>query len=110
MKLSELNQLHFEPVASQKFPCLQLAYKAAEMGGVAPAVLNGANEVVVESYLKEQIHFLDIARIIEKTIEQFSALKQNSNQVSSFLKEIKTIDDALNADNWGRQTAKSFLN
>lgn len=110
LKMSELTKLHFEPVASAKFPCLQLACQVAEVGGAAPAVLNGANEVAVDYYLKEQIHFLDIARIIEKTIEQFAALQQNSNETPSFLQEIRTIDDALDADNWGRQTAKSYLN
>ena len=51
-----------------RFPCLRLAYEALNMGGTAPAILNAANEIVVEAFLAEQIGFMDIPHTIEKVL------------------------------------------
>lgn len=107
LKLAEWGKLHFEPVPQEKFPCLGLALQAAQAGGAAPAVLNGANEAVVAAYLAGQIHFLEIAQILANTLEQFYA--QQNSQADSYLTQIKTIEDALCADQWGRTTANSLL-
>ena len=53
------------------FRCLSLAYKALEIGGTMTTVLNGANEVAVRRFLDNDIKFLEIAEIIEKTIKEF---------------------------------------
>ena len=53
-----------------RFPCLKLAYRALEMGGTAPAVLNGANEAAVRAFLDKRIGFGDIPTIIEHTISR----------------------------------------
>lgn len=58
----------FEPDRS-KFQCLQLAFDALSLGGTAPAVLNAANEVAVESFLDKKIAFQKIPELIERSIE-----------------------------------------
>ena len=61
-------QLTFEKPDRAVFKNLDLAFKAMEMGGTAACILNAANEVSVEAFLKDQIQFLDIAEINEKTM------------------------------------------
>ena len=60
--------LHFEAPDLERFPCLRLAREAGEAGGSAPIVLNAANEVAVASLLAEQLQYLDIARVIERSL------------------------------------------
>ncbi|MBF0287354.1 MAG: 1-deoxy-D-xylulose-5-phosphate reductoisomerase [SAR324 cluster bacterium] len=110
MKMTELGKLHFEPVDWKKFPCLQLAISAANLGGAAPAVLNGANEAVVAAYLEERIHFLEIAGILEKVLDQLCRFQETGKNNIPFLHHIETIDDALKADHWGRSAAHSLIN
>lgn len=65
--------LTFEPIDHDRFPCLQLAIDAGEAGGFAPAVLNAANEVAVERFLKREIGYIEIARVVEKSLERIQA-------------------------------------
>ena len=67
----KISQLTFEEPDFIKFPCLQLAYKALEEGAGAPAILNAANEIAVEAFLKERIRFVDIPRILASVLEHF---------------------------------------
>ena len=108
LKMADLGALHFEPVPPEKFPCLRLALQAAQWGGAAPAVLNGANEAVVAAYLAGNIQFLDISQILTKTLQHFYA-QPHPQTAGSFLTHIETIDDALHADQWGRTVAQSLL-
>lgn len=62
-------QLDFYPVDFDKFPCLKLAINAAKEGGYAPAILNAANEIAVNRFLKKEIRYIDISLIIEKSLE-----------------------------------------
>lgn len=59
------HELTFAPVDYEKFPCLKLAINAIEEGGVAPAVLNAANEVAVKRFLDREINYIDIPKIVE---------------------------------------------
>jgi 1-deoxy-D-xylulose-5-phosphate reductoisomerase len=61
-------QLTFEKPDRAVFKNLDLAFKAMEMGGTAACILNAANEVSVDAFLKDQIQFLEIAEINEKTM------------------------------------------
>jgi 1-deoxy-D-xylulose-5-phosphate reductoisomerase len=61
-------QLTFEAPSRDVFRNLGLAYDAMDTGGTAACILNAANEVAVEAYLNDQIHFTDIARINEATL------------------------------------------
>lgn len=70
----------------ERYPCLRLAYRALELSGTAPAILNAANEVCVAAFLNEQIKFTDIPKIIEKALDEF-AIIQNPD-----------LDGIINAD------------
>jgi 1-deoxy-D-xylulose-5-phosphate reductoisomerase len=65
LNLTEIGRLNFEKPDLEKFPCLALAFEAIKRGGNAPCAMNSANEVAVAAYLKGQIAFYDIARIVE---------------------------------------------
>lgn len=71
-------QLTFEAPNRDVFRNLGLAYDAMDTGGTAACILNAANEVAVEAYLNDQIHFTDIARINEATL---NAVQSQSNPV-----------------------------
>ena len=64
------SQLTFERPDTEKFPLLAYAYEAMKTGGNMPCILNAANEVAVSAFLAGQIGFLDIAALIEKTMEK----------------------------------------
>lgn len=70
--------LEFLPVDKDTFGCLQLAYDAMEMGGNAPCVINAANEIAVENFLKEKISFLDISRYINDAVSNISYIAKPS--------------------------------
>ncbi len=61
-------QLTFEEPDFDKFRCLAIAYDALRKGGNAAAIINAANEIAVDAFLKEKIGFLDIANLVEKAI------------------------------------------
>jgi 1-deoxy-D-xylulose-5-phosphate reductoisomerase len=82
----EAFQLNFEPVDYDRFPCLRLALEAGRDGGLAPAILNAANEVAVSRFLKEEISYIQIADIIE------SSLAQLNNSGPLTLESLKKID------------------
>ena len=64
----ELGSLTFERPDTSTFPCLNLAYEASNIGGTMPAVLNAANEVAVELFLKSSLSFTDIPRMVEEAM------------------------------------------
>jgi 1-deoxy-D-xylulose-5-phosphate reductoisomerase len=66
--VAALGQLNFEPPDFQRFPCLRLAYEAAEIGGAHPIALNAADEVAVEAFLERAIPFSAIPRTIERVL------------------------------------------
>lgn len=68
LNLTSVSALNFAAPDRDAFPCLDLAYRAIEAGGDAPARLNAANEVAVEAFLQHRIGFLDIARTIETVL------------------------------------------
>jgi 1-deoxy-D-xylulose-5-phosphate reductoisomerase len=67
--LAALGQLNFEPPDFERFPCLRLAYQAAESGGAACIALNAADEVAVHAFLEGTIPFTSIPRTIEQVLE-----------------------------------------
>jgi 1-deoxy-D-xylulose-5-phosphate reductoisomerase len=68
----DLKRLDFSPPDLGKFPCLRLAYEAAEAGGAKTIALNAADEVAVAAFLKREIGFNDISKVIERTISETS--------------------------------------
>jgi 1-deoxy-D-xylulose-5-phosphate reductoisomerase len=93
----KLSGLTFHHPDTAAFPCLLLAYAAAEKGGTMLAVLNAANEVAVHAFLDGLIGFTDIPAIINKVM--------NSHEV----KEARQIDIVLEADRWARIKAAEVL-
>ncbi len=68
LNLFEIARLDFEQPDFERFPCLRLAFDAVTAGGIAPAVLNAANEVAVDAFLAGRLAFTDIPRVIENTL------------------------------------------
>jgi 1-deoxy-D-xylulose-5-phosphate reductoisomerase len=81
-----------------KFECLKLAYKAIELGGAYPAILNAANEVAVHFFLKEKIAFNQIPECID---EALSAIIPEDNP---------QIEDIIELDRKTREFTNNFIN
>ena len=69
LDLVAVGALTFEPVDEETFGCVRLAREAAKAGGTATCTLNAANEVAVHAFLQGRLRFLDIAAVIEETLE-----------------------------------------
>jgi 1-deoxy-D-xylulose-5-phosphate reductoisomerase len=89
--------LTFEQPDMEVFKNLKLAYQALEAGGNAPCVLNGANEIVVEAFLNDQVGFLEMSDIIEETLCQVKSQKTLS------------LEDYLQYDLESRTVARSLI-
>ncbi|MEC9069528.1 MAG: 1-deoxy-D-xylulose-5-phosphate reductoisomerase [SAR324 cluster bacterium] len=110
----DLNALHFEAIDSQRFPCLALSIKAAKQGGGAPAVLNGANEEVVAAFLNEEIRFVDISKSLSTVMDKLDETLHYTepeclDEIPNFLLQIKSLEDAVQADEWGRKQVGKVL-
>jgi len=93
----KLKELHFQAPDFKRFPCLRLAYQAARELGTTPAVLNAANEVSVEEFLKKRLRFISISGVIEKVLER------HRNKTNPDLNDIRQ------ADIWARSEARSII-
>ena len=91
LELEKVGPLSFEKPDLKRFKCLALALKAAAAGGSMPAVLNGANEIAVDAFLKEKIGFLDIPKLIEQTMAAHTT------------HSIDRIESVMDADRWARE-------
>ena len=69
LDIHNLSKLEFLKPDREKFRCLDLAYRALHTGGTAPAVMNAANEVAVDAFLKKDLAFHEIAQVIESVLE-----------------------------------------
>jgi 1-deoxy-D-xylulose-5-phosphate reductoisomerase len=95
--LAALRHLDFEQPDFERFPCLRLAFEAAEKGGAHCIALNAADEVAVEAFLAHRIPFMGIPRTIERVL----AATPEAHPA--------TIAEVLAADRQARQTASSLL-
>ena len=86
-EVEDLASLTFEKPKRDLFPCLDLAYRALSEGGTAACVLNAANEVAVGRFLKREIRFTDIPRVIEALLEKLPVRNANSLEI------LRAIDD-----------------
>jgi len=98
LDLLQFNRLDFEKPDMENFRNLALAFEAMEKGGNMPCILNAANEVAVEAFLKNQIGFLDIPKIIENCMSKSSFIQKND------------LNDYVETDRLGRAKAKEFIN
>jgi 1-deoxy-D-xylulose-5-phosphate reductoisomerase len=95
LDLVELGALTFEAPDLDAFPCLRLAREAAEAGGTAPCVLNAANEVAVHAFLRGELAFTGIARVIESTLSELPA------------RPVRHFSDLYEADAQAREVARA---
>jgi 1-deoxy-D-xylulose-5-phosphate reductoisomerase len=70
LDLIAAGSLHFQAPDVRWFPCLELGRAALEQGGVMPCALNAADEVAVEAFLRGELRFSDIPRVIEKVMRE----------------------------------------
>jgi 1-deoxy-D-xylulose-5-phosphate reductoisomerase len=91
--LAEIGRLDFEEPDTDRFPALNLARRAGEVGGTLPAVLNAANEIAVEAFCAGEISFAEITTSVARSMDAHELVAHPS------LKEI------LAADAWARESA-----
>ncbi len=90
--ISDLRQLDFCPPDLEKFPCLHLAYEAADAGGAKTIALNAADEVAVAAFLDRSIGFSDIPKVISSVLKETTATKPESiNMVLAFDREARSL-------------------
>ncbi len=89
----KLKQFNFEKPDTRRFPCLALAYRSAKELGTSPCVLNAANEVSVEEFLKRRLGFASIPCVIEKVLDKHRNIRQPN------------LEDIRQADVWARDEA-----
>ncbi len=94
---TSIKELYFEKPDTSKFPSLEFAFEACKQGGTLPAVMNAANEIAVNNFLKQKINFPDIFKIIRKTME----LHKNIHNPE--------LSDIIDADIWARQISQSLI-
>lgn len=97
LDLTALSGLTFMAPDYQRFPALKLAYDALAAGESMPAVMNAANEVAVEAFLKGKIGFTDIATSIARTMDNHEP------------RSIATVEDVLSFDLWARGKTRELL-
>ena len=91
--LVKLGSLTFESPDEDRFPSLKLARRAGETGGTLPAVLNAANEVAVEAFLKKKINFPQITEAVRRVMDAHTVVLH------------PTLEKLLEADAWARAEA-----
>lgn len=93
----KLKELSFQEPDFKKFPCLGLAYRAAQALGTLPAVLNAANEACVDAFLSQRLKFISIPNIIEKVMDKHRNIRNPD------------LGDILQADQWARLEAYRLM-
>jgi len=98
LDLVKLGSLTFEPPDYEKFPCLLMAKEVAESDTTLPCVLNAANEVIVDSFLKDLLPFKQIPKLLEAVLSLHRAVKNPG------------LGDIFEADAWARSEASRLVN
>jgi 1-deoxy-D-xylulose-5-phosphate reductoisomerase len=94
LDLSALATLNFEEPDRERFPCIDLAYRALKAGGTLPTALNAANEEAVKAFIEERIRLTDIPRVIAQVMDR---------HVSQAALDLETV---LAADQAARELAQ----
>ena len=97
LDLFEIAQLDFMPPDEISFPCLRLAKEAFAAGGTMPAVLNAANEVAVDAFLRQELSFTAIPDLIEQVMKRHA------------VQQIEQLQTVLDADRWARNCAQQLM-
>ncbi|MBI4186834.1 MAG: 1-deoxy-D-xylulose-5-phosphate reductoisomerase [Chloroflexi bacterium] len=94
---STITSLTFEPPDLGLFSCLRLAIEAGRSGGTFPAVLCASDEVAVELFLSRRIRFVDIAGLVERTLERHRSIVHPG------------LEEIMAADTWARERVKQLI-
>ena len=97
LDLAKIAKLNFESLDQDQFPCVRLAYDAMASGGTATAVLNGANEVAVDAFLREELPFSSIPDVIEFALKEIHP------------SPVHQLDDVLRSDRDAREAARDWI-
>jgi 1-deoxy-D-xylulose-5-phosphate reductoisomerase len=97
----DVGRLDFMSPDRDKFPCIGLAYRAIELGGTAPAVVNAADEIAVAAFLEGRISFTGIPRLIQAALD---AREQHTP-----VENAEPIDTIFQADLWARSFARNWV-
>jgi len=98
LDIFEVAKLDFEKPDFERFPCLAMAYEALKIGGIATTALNAANEIAVDAFLNKTLAFTNIAKVIEKTLENTKNMTPDN------------LQDILQADSEARCISKEWVN
>jgi len=93
LNLVRAKALHFEAPDLGRYPCLRLALESGAKGGTWPAVLAAADELAVDRFMRGEIGFTDIARVVDGVLSKHAGVADPS------------LDDVLQADRWAREVA-----
>lgn len=99
LALTALGRLDFEEPDFARFPCLRLSFNALETGQAACVALNAANEIAVDCFLKQQIRYTEIARVIEACLDRIAGLPATS---------LDSLDEVLALDARSRHIASEL--
>jgi len=94
---TSIQSLTFEKPDTQKFPSLLFAFEACKQKGTLPAVMNAANEVAVKAFLEKRIGFLNIFKLISRTMELHTRIDNPD------------LSGIIEADCWARDKAQSLI-
>jgi 1-deoxy-D-xylulose-5-phosphate reductoisomerase len=97
LDLTKIGALTFEPPDEVRFPCLRLAKLAVQVGGTMPAVLNAADEIAVNAFLRRKIGFMDIPAIIEAVMERHRPIAEPD------------LNTVWEVDEWARAMAQELV-
>jgi 1-deoxy-D-xylulose-5-phosphate reductoisomerase len=89
----KIGSLTFEEPDVERFPAIELARRAGEVGGTLPAVLNAANEIAVEAFVNRKINFPQITETVRRTMDAHKTIAHPK------------LEQILEADAWARQEA-----
>ncbi|HJV46709.1 MAG TPA: 1-deoxy-D-xylulose-5-phosphate reductoisomerase [Bacillota bacterium] len=93
LDFEQVMTLHFAPVDFNRYPALKLAYECGRIGGTLPTVLNAANEVMVDRFLKGEIAFFQLEHAIEEVLEKHHSVSNPG------------LEEIWEADQWARYEA-----
>ena len=89
-------QLDFRPPNIDRYPCLKLARECMRADGIAPGIFNAANEIAVDAFIQDRIKFVEISKIVEKTLEFIENKEPNSiEEVLEYDEEARSVANRL---------------
>ena len=98
LDLSTIGQLEFTPPDPIRFPSLRLAREALKSGAASTTILNASNEIAVSAFLSKRIKFLDIASVVEETLNKVTNTRLNH------------LDDVFYLDDVARRITLGLIN